>query len=277
MPVVSPATDDWCTPHLHRLPTVRLRHCGRCDRVPHLQQYLFVLQGGAMQPLVLRFGPGLRLLRATLHVLGSSSIELCGTQTWLRHGAPFQLGSSTRLHLGPPDESHATTSLDNRGGVRCHSADAASQLQGATGTSTPSPSLGQRRSPGVQLLRRLEAILPGRVTAAAAVLQQHGKDESYLLPLPPDVVAFPESTEDVAKVVAACSQERVPVIAFGAGTSVEGHVGARHGGVCLDMGRMNRVLAFAASDMDCRVQVSEQQTAHVIVHAWPCRATSMHG
>ncbi|PNG99101.1 D-lactate dehydrogenase [cytochrome], mitochondrial, partial [Tetrabaena socialis] len=69
--------------------------------------------------------------------------------------------------------------------------------------------------------------------------------ESYNTPLPPDLVVFPESTEEVAAVVAACAAERVPVVPYGA-------VGALYGGVCLDLGRMRAVLAVEAEDMDCR-------------------------
>src|SRR4030095_129256 len=70
----------------------------------------------------------------------------------------------------------------------------------------------------------------------------------------PDAVAFPESTEEVRRVVSACARYRVPVISFGAGTSLEGHVTAHRGGVCLDMTRMNRVIRVSAEDMDARVE-----------------------
>lgn len=162
----------------------------------------------------------------------------------------------------------------------CASAGAAEPLP--TGGATSSSGLAdkvshQRRSPDAQLRARLAALLPGRVSESHSVLQQHGRDESYHEPLPPDLVVYPETTEECAQAVSACAQARVPVIPFGAGTSVEGHVGALHGGVCFDMGRMNRVLEVAAADMDCRVQARARQsragtvaTAHMSASGTGC-------
>lgn len=67
-------------------------------------------------------------------------------------------------------------------------------------------------------------------------------------------MVFPESTEEVAAVVAACAEERTPVVPYGAGTSIEGHVGAVQGGVCVDLSRMRQVVRVDVEDMDCRVQ-----------------------
>jgi D-lactate dehydrogenase (cytochrome) len=86
------------------------------------------------------------------------------------------------------------------------------------------------------------------------VLEQHGRDESYHPPAPPDAVFFAESTEEVADAVGVCAAAQVPVIAFGAGTSLEGHVGAVRGGVSIDLTAMRKVLEVNSADLDCRVE-----------------------
>jgi D-lactate dehydrogenase (cytochrome) len=93
-----------------------------------------------------------------------------------------------------------------------------------------------------------------RLSTAAAVREQHGKDESYHTPAPPDAVVFARSTEEVAEVVRLCAAHKVPVIPFGTGTSLEGHVAALHGGICIDLSQMNRVLRVSAEDLDCTVE-----------------------
>jgi len=104
------------------------------------------------------------------------------------------------------------------------------------------------------LVSDLTGLLGDRFTTSAAVRDHHSRDESYHAPEAPDAVAFPESTEDVREIVKACARYRTPVISFGAGTSLEGHVMARRGGVCIDTTRMNRVLRVAAADMDATVE-----------------------
>jgi D-lactate dehydrogenase (cytochrome) len=104
------------------------------------------------------------------------------------------------------------------------------------------------------LATELEALLGERLSANPGVRALHGRDESYHAPHPPDLVAFPESTAEVAAIVRACARRRVPVIPFGIGSSLEGHVAALHGGVCIDTSRMHRVLEVNAADMDVRVQ-----------------------
>jgi D-lactate dehydrogenase (cytochrome) len=103
-------------------------------------------------------------------------------------------------------------------------------------------------------LDELAEVLGERLSTAAALLEQHGQDESYHEGQPPEAVAFPESTEEVARLVAICARYGKPVIPFGVGTSLEGHVAALSGGVCLDLSRMNAVLAVNDADMDCAVQ-----------------------
>ena len=93
-----------------------------------------------------------------------------------------------------------------------------------------------------------------RVVTSLAVREQHAQTTTWLANEPPDAVFFPQSSEEVQRVVGLCAQHRVPVIAFGAGTSLEGHVNAPFGGICLDMKDMNRILAVHTEDFDCVVE-----------------------
>src|SRR6266446_8149633 len=104
------------------------------------------------------------------------------------------------------------------------------------------------------LLASLRQRLGDRLSTSAAVCAQHGKDESYHAAHAPDAVAFAQSTEEVAAIVALCAEHRMPVIAFGTGTSLEGHVAAPYGGVSIDFRDMNRVLAVNSQDLDCVVE-----------------------
>ena len=104
------------------------------------------------------------------------------------------------------------------------------------------------------LLEALQSRFAGRCSIALAVREQHGRDESALDAPPPDAVVFAESTQDVMDALALASQYNVPVIAFGAGSSLEGHLLAVQGGISLDVNRMNRVLAINAEDLTVTVQ-----------------------
>jgi D-lactate dehydrogenase (cytochrome) len=104
------------------------------------------------------------------------------------------------------------------------------------------------------LVERLAVDYGDRAVTNAAVREQHGHGEGLADPAPPDVVVYPQSTEEVAAIVRLCHAARVPVIAFGVGTSLEGHVAALHGGVCLDFSTMNRIVEVNADDLDCRVE-----------------------
>ena len=104
------------------------------------------------------------------------------------------------------------------------------------------------------LLASLRQRLGDRLSTSAAVCAQHGKDESYHAAHAPDAVAFAQSTEEVAAIVALCAEHRTPVIAFGTGTSLEGHVAALKGGVCIDLSQMNRVVRVNAEDLDVTVE-----------------------
>ena len=99
------------------------------------------------------------------------------------------------------------------------------------------------------------------VSRNPGVLAAHGKDESHHAPVPPDAVCFATSTDEVVAVVRLCAEARAPVIPFGAGTSLEGHLQALHGGVSLDLSAMDAVLAVDADDMDCRVQAGVKRHA----------------
>src|SRR5215831_8369865 len=104
------------------------------------------------------------------------------------------------------------------------------------------------------LLARLRQVLGDRLSTTPAVRDQHGRDESYHALHAPDAVAFARSTDEVVAIVQACARHKVPVIAFGTGTSLEGHVAALHGGVCIDLSQMNRILRVNAEDLDVTVE-----------------------
>src|SRR4030095_15644280 len=95
-------------------------------------------------------------------------------------------------------------------------------------------------------IEELKALLHDRVSTSLAIREHHGHDESYLPDALPDAVVFPESTEEVRDIVAICRRHLCPIVPFGAGTSLEGHVLAVRGGVCVDMSRMNRIVAVHA-------------------------------
>ena len=100
----------------------------------------------------------------------------------------------------------------------------------------------------------LEQRFGDRFVRSAALRQQHGATTTWLENQPPDAVVFVERAEEVVDVVRICGEHRVPVIPFGVGTSLEGHVNAPGGGISIDFSRMNRVLAVNSEDLDCRVE-----------------------
>ncbi len=103
----------------------------------------------------------------------------------------------------------------------------------------------------IDLIRQL---LGDRLVTTAAVREQHGKDQTWSEAAPPDAVAFVKNTSEVSDILRICAAHKVPVIPYGAGTSLEGHFTAPHGGICIDFNQMNEVLEVNAEDMDCRVQ-----------------------
>ncbi|MGA8549096.1 MAG: FAD-binding protein, partial [Stellaceae bacterium] len=113
----------------------------------------------------------------------------------------------------------------------------------------------RRREPfDPSLLAALRQLLGERLSVSAAVCAQHGRDESYHPAHAPDAVAFPHTTDEVAAIVKLCAADETPVIAFGAGTSLEGQVAALAGGVAVDMTQMNRIVRVGAEDLDATVE-----------------------
>src|SRR5882672_5537009 len=103
-------------------------------------------------------------------------------------------------------------------------------------------------------LTRLQAILGKRATAALAIREHHSHGESTHPPGLPDLVCFPESTDEVSRIAAISAQFDLPIVPFGAGTSLEGHVHATRGGISINMTRMNRILRVSVDDMDATVE-----------------------
>ena len=100
----------------------------------------------------------------------------------------------------------------------------------------------------------LRASYGERTVTTQAVREHHSHGEGMQDAGLPDVVVFPETNEEIASILKLCNQARIPVIAYGTGTSLEGHLKALYGGVCVDLSRMAKVLEINAEDLDCRVQ-----------------------
>ena len=115
------------------------------------------------------------------------------------------------------------------------------------------PQAGLGRVDGA-LLDGLRAVLGERLAASEAVCAQHGRGEGLAVLAAPDAVAFPESTDEVAAIARLCHAARAPMIPFGTGTSLEGHVAAVHGGICIDLTRLKRIISVSPEAMDCRVE-----------------------
>ena len=104
------------------------------------------------------------------------------------------------------------------------------------------------------LIEELRTIPGANLSTTAAVRDHHSRGESHHPAALPHAVVFPDTTEDVQAIVRACATHRSPIVPFGAGSSLEGHVNPIHGGVSIDMTKMNRVLRMSADDLDTTVQ-----------------------
>jgi D-lactate dehydrogenase (cytochrome) len=104
------------------------------------------------------------------------------------------------------------------------------------------------------VIEAARAVLGERLSTNAALREHHSHGQDTQPPVLPDAVAFVETTTEAARVLALCNQEHVPVIPWGAGTSLEGHVTPVRGGITLDLSRMTRILDVSQPDMDCRVE-----------------------
>jgi len=112
----------------------------------------------------------------------------------------------------------------------------------------------QDRNAADTVIAALAARYGNRISTSASLRQQHANTATWIDNQPPDAVVFPQAADEVQDIVRLCAAHRVPVIAFGTGTSLEGQVNAPRGGICLDFRDMNRVLAVHAEDLDCVVE-----------------------
>ena len=109
-------------------------------------------------------------------------------------------------------------------------------------------------------IAELEAHFDSRLSTGQSVLEIHSHDEAYSTPHLPDAVIFPESTEEVSLILRTCTAHQCPVVPYGVGTSLEGHVIPLQGGISVDTSRMNKVLEIHDSDFDAVVQPGVTRT-----------------
>jgi D-lactate dehydrogenase (cytochrome) len=113
----------------------------------------------------------------------------------------------------------------------------------------------QRNDTGIAtVIGILQQQFGDRLQTGQAIRDQHGHTTTWIATQSPDAVAFARSTEEVAQIVQTCATHNVPVIAFGVGSSLEGHVNAPAGGICIDLGQMDQVIAVHDEDLDVVVQ-----------------------
>ena len=125
-----------------------------------------------------------------------------------------------------------------------------------------------RRNSSAQAIAEIKEVVGDRLSTAASVCEQHGKDQTWNPGAPPDAVAFVRDTGEVQKIVRICGRYGTPVIPYGTGTSLEGHFSAPFGGISVDLSGMNRVLEVNVEDLDCRVEagVTRKQLNNELRH-----------
>jgi D-lactate dehydrogenase (cytochrome) len=118
----------------------------------------------------------------------------------------------------------------------------------------PAPPSALRRELPEALLAELKAVFVDRLSTSMAMREHHGRDESSYDPMLPDAVVFAHTSEEVAAAVRLCNQYRFPIIAYGTGTSLEGHILALQGGLSIDLSQMNQIVAVNPEDLTVTVQ-----------------------
>lgn len=108
--------------------------------------------------------------------------------------------------------------------------------------------------PNTQTIRTLQAMLGEHLQTTEEVLAQHSRDISWHPASLPEAVCYPASTEEVAEILKVCNRNRTPVVPFGAGTSLEGHIIPYQGGITIDLSRMDKIKAIHPTDRDCVVE-----------------------
>jgi D-lactate dehydrogenase (cytochrome) len=110
---------------------------------------------------------------------------------------------------------------------------------------------GQTRA---ALYSGMQSWLGNRFSQAPALREQHGHTLTWIENQPPEAVAFPHTADEVVRIVKMCAEKRVPIVPFGAGTSLEGHLNAPFGGIALDFSHMDKLVGVHADDLDCEVE-----------------------
>jgi D-lactate dehydrogenase (cytochrome) len=118
-------------------------------------------------------------------------------------------------------------------------------------------------------IAELRKLLGDRCSTNATQLDHHSRGESWHAPAPPDVVVFPLTTDEVSTIVQIAGRHRSPIVPFGIGSSLEGHVNAIQGGISVDLSRMNRILRVSVEDLDCQVEagVTHRQLNKALVNS----------